>query len=146
MLDGNNVIVADIPDTQAAGLTLDLHYTPRAGANVIENEIEVLFNGELVSTLSADGRGNTTTDFHSFSIELPAPPNNDSPDIEFEFVRAAVGATIDSQTGEFRWNASDSNIVATENRETETEVGEPVTAVLCRLRGRKRGSWAVWIF
>jgi len=188
-LDGNNEIAVDIDAASAAQLTLDLQYSPRGGANVLENEIEVLWNGEVVSTLSADGSNNRSTDFRSFSIDLPIeddstsgqlifrskysggrgvggllddivvtaqlsplaiesiadqtvganttfnidadlqPPNSDASGVNFRLVSAPVGATIDSDTGRFRWLASDSNIAATIDRETETVMGTPQTVL-----------------
>jgi len=184
-LDGNNEIAVDIDTASAAGLRLDLAYSPRAGVSVLENEIEVLWNDEVVTTLSADGSNNRSTDFRSVSIDLPiegdattgqlvfrskffgsrgvgglldnivvtaqlaplaieaipdqtvgantlfnfdadvVPPNNDLADINFRLVRAPVGASIDAATGQFRWQASDNNVAATLNRETETTVGTP---------------------
>ena len=172
----------------ATELTLDLQYSPRAGATLRENRIEVLLNGEVVSTLAADGSQNTTTDFQSFSIDLPvdgnsttgqlvfrsafsggrgvggllddivvtaqlAPlaieaiadqtvdanatlnldvdlqPANSDTDVTFGLLSAPRGATIDSETGQFRFRASDANIAATQERATETVIGTPQTVV-----------------
>ena len=186
-LDGDNEIEVDIDFASAAGLTLDLQYSPRGGANVLENEIEVLWNDEVVATLSADGTNNRSTNFRSFSINLPIEndstdgqlvfrskfsggrgvgglldnilvtaelspltieaiadqtveanstfsidadlqsPNSAVSDVNFQLVNAPAGATIDPETGLFRWLASDDNIAATQDRETETIIGPPQT-------------------
>ncbi|QEG20491.1 putative Ig domain-containing protein [Mariniblastus fucicola] len=188
-LDGKNGIFVNIDDIQAAALTVELDYSPRAGASLNENTIEVVWNGDVVETLAADGTGNSTTQFQAVSIDLPIdggstagrlefrskfsggrglgglmddvvvtaelnpiaidnipdqevqidasvnvdadllPPNTNASDVEFELVKAPVGAALDPDTGRFLWNASQQNITATENRETETVVGPKQTIV-----------------
>ena len=186
-LDGNNEIYVDIRDVQAASLTLDLQYSPRGGADLRENAIAVIWNGEVVETLEADGTGSRTTQFRRVSVDLPIeegstggrlefrsvfsggrglggllddirvtaelgplviqnvvnqdvnvdseieidleflPPNSASDDVEFEIVRAPVGATIDPNTGLFRWQATDNNVADTLDRETSTVVSQPTS-------------------
>jgi len=82
-LDGNNEISADIIFAPASRLRLDLQFSPRAGASVLENEIEVLWNNELVTTLSADGSNNTSTEFRSISIDLPTDDQSTAGTLEF---------------------------------------------------------------
>jgi len=57
------------------------------------------------------------------------PPNNDTSDVNFELVQAPFNATIDSQTGLFRFRASDANVANTLARATETVVGTPQTVL-----------------
>ena len=188
-LDGRNGIFVNIDDISAAGLTLEVDYSARGGASVQQNEIEVLWNGAIIETLSADGAGLRSTDFSRFSIDLPIdngstagrlefrskfagagglgglidnvvvsaelnpiaigdisdqevqrggtlnvdadllPPNDSAAGTNYRIVKAPVGATIDPATGEFQWEASDANITATENRETETVTGPPQVIV-----------------
>lgn len=152
-----------------------------------ENAIAVIWNGEVVETLEADGTGSRTTQFRGVSVDLPIeegstggrlefrsvfsgvrglggllddirvtaelgplviqnvvnqdvnvdseieidleflPPNSASDDVEFEIeiVRAPVGATIDPNTGLFRWQATDNNVADTLDRETSTVVSQP---------------------
>ena len=184
-LDGSNGIFVDIDDIQASGLTLELDYSARGGASLQENEIEVLWNGSVVETLSAVGDAVGSTDFNRFTIELPIdggstagrlefrsrfggsrgfgglldnivvsaelspiaigeipdqevqrgatlnvdadllPPNENATDTNFQLIRGPVGATLDPNTGEFQFVATEENILATENRESETVIGPP---------------------
>ncbi|QEG23137.1 putative Ig domain-containing protein [Mariniblastus fucicola] len=181
-LDGRNGIFVNIEDVQAASLSLELDYSPRAGASVAENEIEVLWQGDVIRTLSGDGSASSTTQFRAIDIDLPITngstagrlefrskasggrgmggliddvivtatlspiaienisdqevqrestlsvdadllPPDDSAEVRFELVKAPVGATVNTQTGQFNWLASDANIQATENRESQTTIG-----------------------
>ena len=82
-LDGQNGIFVNIDDIQAAGLTLELDYSPRAGATTAENTIDVLWDGNVIETLSADGTGNTSTEFQTVSIDLPIENGSTAGRLEF---------------------------------------------------------------
>ena len=188
-LDGKGEIFVDIRDVQAGSLNLDLQYSPRGGANRLENEIEVIWKGSVVETLSADGSKNNTTKFRGVSIDLPIEdgstagrlsfrsktsggrglggllddisvtaqrgplviqdvldqtvetgstvnvdfdllsPDNGVDDVRFQLVEAPVGASINPSNGLFEWAATDSNIVATQARESRTVLGSPEVAL-----------------
>ena len=188
-LDGNNGIFVNIDDIQASGLTLELDYSARGGASLQENEIDVLWNGSVVETLSADGAAVGSTDFNRFTIDLPIdggstagrlefrsrfggsrglgglldnivvsaelspiaigdipdqevqrggtlnvdadllPLDQNATDTNFQLIRGPVGATVDPNTGEFQFVATEENILATENRESETVIGPPQVIV-----------------
>ena len=183
-LDGSNGIFVDIDDVSAATLTLEVDYSPRKGVDAQTNEIEVLWNGEVVETLSRDGSNNRSTDFERATIDLPITdgstagrlefrskfagvggvgglidnvvvfaelepiaigdipdqevqreqtlnvdadllPPDEAVDVTFELIKAPVGSTINPTTGEFQFEATEANILATQNRESETVIGAP---------------------
>ncbi|MEL7496446.1 MAG: putative Ig domain-containing protein [Planctomycetota bacterium] len=70
-LDGTNGIFIDIDDVPATGLILRVDYSARPGVDAEQASIEVLWNGSVVDTLSAEGTRLRSTDYRAYEIELP---------------------------------------------------------------------------
>ncbi|MFK7768385.1 MAG: putative Ig domain-containing protein, partial [Mariniblastus sp.] len=75
-LDGTNGVFVEISEVPAGGLLLQGDYSARRGFDALQNTIEVLWNGEVISTLSSDGRGLKSTDFQEFEISLTGGASN----------------------------------------------------------------------
>ena len=69
-LDGTNGVFVEISEVPAGGLLLQGDYSARRGFDSFQNTIEVLWNGNVISTLSRDGTGLNSTDFRQFEITL----------------------------------------------------------------------------
>ena len=98
-LDGTNGVFVQINNVPSSGLLLQGDYSPRRGYDQVQNEIEVLWNGNLIATLARDGRGNQTTDFERFQFTLPVNSNQTSGRLEFRSTTQndtlAVGGLLD---------------------------------------------------
>ena len=94
-LDGTNGVFVEIENVPPQGLILQVNYSARPKVSSAQNAIEVLWNGELVSTLSADGTNLSRTDFRTVKVRLPveAGASLASGRLEFRspFARAPVG-------------------------------------------------------
>ena len=69
-LDGTNGVFVTINDVPSDGLILHGDYSPRPRLSAFKNTIEVVWNGDVISTLAEDGRGQSSTDFQRFEILL----------------------------------------------------------------------------
>lgn len=69
-LDGTNGVFVEISEVPTDGLLLQGDYSARRGFDAVQNTIEVLWNGEVVSTLANDGSKLKSTEFSEFEIAL----------------------------------------------------------------------------
>lgn len=69
-LDGTNGVFVEISEVPADGLLLQGDYSARRGFDAVQNTIEILWNGEVVSTLANDGSKLKSTEFSEFEITL----------------------------------------------------------------------------
>ena len=182
-LDGVNGVFVELVSENAQSLLLSVDYSARPGVDASQNTIEILWNGNVVETLSLDGEGQRSTDFQEFEIELTGgvgrlefrsntpddefglgglidnvrvyeqlsplalaeiadqnvglgsqlnltasllPPNENLDDITYSLSGAPAGLTIDSQTGEIFWTATQENIDNSPSEPDQTIVGDPL--------------------
>ena len=72
-LDGtrNTSVYRSFPAQPGERFAVELDYSPRPGVAADSNIIEVVFDGEVIATLSRDGRELKETAFETVSLDLP---------------------------------------------------------------------------
>jgi hypothetical protein len=65
-------IYQDVPTTQGEEYSVAYDFSPRPGTDTSQNKLEVLANGNIVDTVSADGTGTTSTDWTSHTTSFTA--------------------------------------------------------------------------
>ncbi|MEM7473748.1 MAG: hypothetical protein AAF483_02070, partial [Planctomycetota bacterium] len=88
----NSGMYQDIPTEAGNVYQFEFDYSPRPRVAEESNVIEVYWNGEKIDTISADGTGNSNTDWQRFSYSLEAEGNESR--IEFR-----ASGTEDSRGG-----------------------------------------------
>lgn len=96
-LDGQNEIWVDLPTDTTKSYDLMMFYSPRASVPAADNEVEIHWNGNLITTLVDDGTNNQTVDWRSIFWNLPTVTGTTT-QLRFKSTSAAgvgVGGLID---------------------------------------------------
>ena len=69
-LDRNNGVFRNVETASGDQFELVLDYSPRPGIDAENNAIDILWDGEVIDTITVDGRGQNGTAFEEFRFDL----------------------------------------------------------------------------
>ncbi|MEM7782072.1 MAG: Ig-like domain-containing protein, partial [Planctomycetota bacterium] len=94
-LGSNSSMYQDVPVESGQTYNLSVQYSPRPGVSAASNGVEVLWNGEVIGVMTADGGGLQDTDWERHIFEVEA--TDDTGRIEFRAIgtQDSLGGYID---------------------------------------------------
>ena len=96
--DASSGISQLIPTQPNRLYRVQFFFSPRPGTSAAENVLAVRWHGRVVATLTADGTGLTSTDWHMYAIKVRATGRATRLELSDAGISDSVGTLIDGVT------------------------------------------------